>query len=288
MMQDDMPPLDYQRIATAITYMQTHFKEQPNLDELAQQVHLSSFHFHRMFTDWAGTTPKKFLQYTSVQYAKQLLQQRNATLFDVAEETGLSSTSRLHDLFMQIEGMTPATYKQEGKDLIIHYRFAETIFGWVLVANTSIGVCHLSFVHLPTDGIAYLEQQFPKATLIESAHPLQDAALSFFQSGNHALPHLKLHLKGTPFQLKVWEALLKIPLGKLESYGNIAKQIQHPKASRAVGTAIGDNPIAFLIPCHRVIQSSGALGGYMWGLTRKTAMIGWEAAKVETLFDEIM
>ena len=267
----------YDRIAQAIAYIQQNFQQQPQLDEVAAHIHLSPAHFQRLFTEWVGTSPKKFLQYTSVEYAKNILKQQGSVL-DATFETGLSSTSRLHDLFIQIEGMTPAEYKQGGQHLAIHYSFAETLFGEVLIASTYKGICALSFVEDQIEALQQLKSQFPKAQLVEQIDEFQTNALAFFQKDWDQLPEIKLHLKGTDFQLKVWQSLLRIPMGQLSSYGQIAQNIDHTKAVRAVGTAIGSNPVAFLIPCHRVIQSTGLLGGYEWGTLRKTAMIGWEGA----------
>ena len=270
---------NYHRIARAIDYIKENFKSQPNLDEIAEKVHLSPAHFQRMFTDWAGTSPKKFLQYISVEYAKKILKEEQASLFDTAYETGLSSTSRLHDLFVNIEGMTPAEYKNGGKKLSIHYSFAESPFGSLIIASTSKGICYMAFEEDEDPALNNLISRFPNAFFQRKLDLLQQNALFIFQSDWSKLNEIKLHLKGTDFQLKVWESLLKIPMGKLSTYSHIAAQIGNPNASRAVGTAIGSNPVAFLIPCHRVIQSSGTFGGYMWGSNRKTAMIGWEGAK---------
>lgn len=266
----------YQKVAQAIAYIQQNFQQQPQLEEVAAHIHLSPAHFQRLFTEWVGTSPKKFLQYTSIEYAKQILKQQQGSIFDATFATGLSSTSRLHDLFLQIEGMTPAEYKNGGEALTISYQFAETLFGEVLVASTSKGICALTFVKNPTGALQHLKAQFPKAMFIAQSDSLQQSALALFQTDHNQLTKIKLHLKGTAFQLKVWQSLLKIPMGQLTTYGELAKSIDHPKAARAVGTAIGSNPIAFLIPCHRVIQSTGAFGGYEWGQVRKTAMIAWE------------
>jgi AraC family transcriptional regulator of adaptative response/methylated-DNA-[protein]-cysteine methyltransferase len=274
-----VPSINYDRIAEAIDYINSHFKSQPDLDEVAKHLHLSPFHFQRLFTEWAGTTPKKFLQYISVSHAKSLLKQNHeTTLFDAAYDTGLSGTSRLHDLFVSIEGMTPAEYRDEGKALTICYRFASTPFGKIIIASTQRGVCYMVFEEDEAKATQELKLQFRKAEFTEQADAMQEKALEIFDKERNSLEEIKLHLKGTPFQLKVWEALLKIPLGSLATYGAIADQIGSPKAARAVGTAIGSNPIAYLIPCHRVIQGSGATGGYMWGSTRKQAIIGWESA----------
>lgn len=280
---NEQQQINYQRIAEAIEYIKTNFKTQPNLDEVAEQVHLSPFHFQRLFSDWAGTTPKKFLQYISIEHAKKLLKDQQATLFDTAFETGLSSTGRLHDLFINIEGMTPAEYKNGGKNLSINYSFAESPFGNLIVASTQKGVCYIAFDNDESKALNDLKQKFTNATFQRKLDWMQQNALFIFQNDWSKLPEIKLHLRGTDFQLKVWETLLKIPMGQLSTYGNIAEQIGNANASRAVGTAIGSNPVAFLIPCHRIIQSSGNIGGYMWGTTRKTAIIGWESAKTATL-----
>ncbi|MWB95686.1 methylated-DNA--[protein]-cysteine S-methyltransferase [Flavobacterium sp. GA093] len=272
--------INYNRIADAIDYIKANFKEQPNLDEVAEKVHLSPFHFQRLFTEWAGTSPKKFLQYISVEHAKKILKENNtATLFDAAYETGLSGTSRLHDLFVTIEGMTPAEYKNGGKNLFINYSFAESPFGNIIVASTSKGICFMAFAEDRETGFTDLKHKFPNASFEQKLDLSQQNALFIFQNDWSKLSDIKLHLKGTDFQLKVWEALLKIPMGQLSTYGSIAHTIAKPNASRAVGTAIGSNPVAFLIPCHRVIQSTGTFGGYMWGNTRKTAIIGWEGVQ---------
>jgi AraC family transcriptional regulator, regulatory protein of adaptative response / methylated-DNA-[protein]-cysteine methyltransferase len=277
--------INYKRIAEAIEYIQTNFKHQPDLEEIAQQVSVSAFHFQRLFSEWAGTTPKKFLQYTSLQHAKRLLKENQATLFDTAFETGLSGTGRLHDLFINIEGMTPAEYKNGGANLTINYSFAQSPFGQLIVASTEKGICYMAFKDDETEGLKDVMMKFPNAAFIQQPDTMHDHALAIFKNDWSQLSRIKLHLKGTAFQLKVWEMLLKIPMGSLSSYSNIAKQVGSPNASRAVGSAIGSNPVAYLIPCHRVIQSTGNFGGYMWGSTRKTALIGWESAQVHSLDD---
>ena len=271
--------INFQRIASAIDYMRQNFTGQPELAEVAEQVHLSPYHFQRMFTEWAGTSPKKFLQYISIQHAKKMLKEEHATLFDTALKTGLSGGSRLHDLFINIEGMTPGEYKNGGANLFIHYSFAESPFGDILIASTSKGICHIAFADDNEQALEHLQREFPNARFQQMVDLIQQNALYIFTHDWSKLHDIKLHLKGSDFQLKVWETLLKIPMGKLTTYGKIAAQIDRPGAARAVGTAIGDNPVAFLIPCHRVIQSSGLLGGYHWGTARKTAIIGWEAAR---------
>lgn len=271
---------NYQRIAIAIEYSKNHFKDQPSLEQLADIVDLSPSHFQRMFTNWAGVSPKKFIQYLSLDYSKKLLKEDQLTLMDTAYEAGLSGSSRLHDLFINIESMTPGDYKKGGESLSIHYSFAHSPFGKVIIASTDIGICHIAFEEDDDKALAKLQSQFPKANYKKCSDEKHQQALSIFNSDWSDSEQLKLHLKGTEFQLKVWETLLTLPMGKLTTYGSIAKKIDKPNASRAVGTAIGNNPIAYLIPCHRVIQQSGNLGGYMWGETRKSAIIGWEASSV--------
>ncbi|AXT60613.1 methylated-DNA--[protein]-cysteine S-methyltransferase [Aquimarina sp. AD10] len=272
--------VQYDRIAEAIMYIKQNFKDQPNLEDIAEKVHVSPFYFQRLFKDWVGLSPKKFLQFTSVEYAKEILKDQEATLFDVAYKTGLSGTGRLHDLFIKIEGMTPGEYKKGAQNLEIKYSYAHSLFGEILVASTSKGVCYMSFVDNQEQAFEELKLNFPNASFKSVIDHFQQNALSLFTNDWSKLEQIKLHLKGTDFQLKVWNALLKIPQGGLITYGGIAKYIDKPKASRAVGTAIGNNPIAFLIPCHRVIQATGNLGQYHWGSVRKTAMIGWEAAQI--------
>ncbi len=274
--------INYTRIAEAIGYIQQNYIEQPSLDEIARKVHLSPFHFQRLFTDWAGVSPKKFLQFISIQHAKKILTNSQSTLFETADKTGLSGTGRLHDLFVKIEGMTPGEYKNKGENLSINYSFSGSEFGDILVASTHKGICYMGFSDDKEIAFSELQIRFPKASFIQQTDEIQQNALQIYTQDWSKIDKIKLHLKGTDFQLKVWEALLKIPIGNLATYGNIANAIQKPNASRAVGTAIGNNPIAFLIPCHRVIQSTGVFGGYMWGTTRKTAIIGWEASKTDT------
>lgn len=269
---------DYERIEKAIIYLKENFKEQPDLDAVARQVHLSPFHFQRLFKDWAGVSPKKFLQFISVEYAKGLLKQ-DLSLSDVSFETGLSGTGRLHDLFIGIEGMTPGEFRNGGEALKINYSFAETPFGDIIIASTPKGICQLAFVKDERSGIGNLQYFFPNARLLQKTDMIQQDALRFFTGDWSDLQKVKLHLKGTAFQLKVWQSLLKIPFGNISTYASIAADIKSPGASRAVGSAVGSNPVAFLIPCHRVIRSSGIIGEYHWGSQRKTAILGWEAAK---------
>ncbi len=282
---NDQEQLNFERIAEAIRYLRQNFTSQPALDHIAEKVHVSPFHFQRLFTQWAGVSPKKFLQYLTVEYAKAILQNKGATVYDAAYETGLSGTGRLHDLFINIEGMTPGEYKNGGEDLSINYSYAESPFGNIMVASTHKGICYMAFAANETQAFETLLKHFPRARFSQMTDLIQQNALYVFGQDWTKLSQIKLHLKGTAFQLKVWDALLKIPLGQLSTYGTIAGKIEKANASRAVGTAIGSNPVAFLIPCHRVIQSTGAFGGYMWGRERKAAMIGWEAARINNRFD---
>ena len=270
--------IDFERIELAINYIRTHFRDQPSLDAIAASVNLSPHHFQRLFTRWAGVSPKKFLQYTTIEYAKAHLK-KEKTLFDVSMDAGLSGTSRLHDLFVTVEAMTPGEFKNQGKDLTIYYSYPETIFGAACVASTQKGLCYLAF---GDTSIAYKElvEMFPRANFIQQEQPVHQQAIAFLQNPESALNPLHLHIKGTDFQLKVWDALLKIPTGDLTTYGDISLLIGNPKANRAVGTAVGSNPVSYIIPCHRDIRSSGELGGYHWGLNLKVATIGWEAALV--------
>lgn len=273
--------INYNRIAEAIDFYRLNFKEQPSLDTVAEHVHVSPFHFQRMFKDWAGVTPKQFLQYLTLEHAKQVLNKgAEVTLVDAAFESGLSGTSRLHDLFMKVEGMTPGEYKNGGEQLAINYSFAESPFGTIIIASTHKGICYMAFADGEEEvALLELKKQFPNAKYRQLSDTIQQNALFIFTQDWNKLHEIKLHLKGTPFQIKVWEALLRIPMGELNTYSGIAAKLDQPLASRAVGTAVALNPVAFLIPCHRVIRASGEFGNYHWGSTRKNAMIGWEACK---------
>lgn len=274
--------LNYERIAAAIRFIKENRQEQPRLETIAGHVNMSPAHFQRMFQEWAGISPKSFLQYLNVEYAKRILKQTHASLFDTACEVGLSGTGRLHDLFVNIEGMTPGEYKNGGQALRINYSFAETPFGRVMVASTDKGICHLAFVDEgEEEALGSLKQLFPNAAYTQCLDRKQEDALSVFNRDWSKPDEIKLHLKGTSFQLKVWETLLKIPAGGLTTYADLATKSGYEGACRAVGTAIGRNPVAFLIPCHRVIKSTGDIGNYHWGEVRKNVIIGWEAAKAK-------
>jgi AraC family transcriptional regulator of adaptative response/methylated-DNA-[protein]-cysteine methyltransferase len=269
---------DYQRIAAAIEFIHQNFAAQPDLEAIAAHIHVSPFHFQKLFKEWAGVSPKKFLQYTSLQHAKSLLEQ-NHTVADAAFETGLSGTGRLHDLFVRIEGMTPGEYRNGGASLTILYNLVQSPFGLLFVAATGKGICNIFFTEDEISGVAELKKLWPNAIVKMGKDVQQQYVQAFFNDDWSNLHQIKLHLKGTPFQMKVWEALLKVPAGRLATYSSVAASVGSPKASRAVGTAVGDNPVAYLIPCHRVIRATGVLGGYHWGATRKAAIIGWESGK---------
>jgi AraC family transcriptional regulator of adaptative response/methylated-DNA-[protein]-cysteine methyltransferase len=267
---------DYDRIAKAITYITANVTAQPTLDEVAAHVHLSPFHFQRLFTRWAGTTPKRFLQVLTLELGKKLLED-SGSLLEVSGKLGLSSSSRLHDHFVQLEAVTPGEYRAKGKDLLIEYGEHDTAFGRLFVAQTPRGVCRAAFTDEDDAEaqLAVLRKTWPLATYKSSTKATGGVASSLSSTARPDRP-LSLHVAGTNFQVAVWRALLRIPVGSAVSYSQIAEAVGSPRAVRAAGTAIGANPVAFLIPCHRVIQQSGALGGYRWGLERKQALQAWE------------
>jgi len=272
---------DYARIEQAIIFIEQNFREQPDLKEVAGYLGLSEYHFQRLFGRWAGISPKRFLQFLTVEHAKQLLKQ-SKNLLDVTYETGLSSPGRLHDLFVTCEAMTPGEFKNEGEGLTIYYGFHPSPFGECLLAVTERGVCGLEFVS--NEGreavLNEFRQKWAKANLVEAPAQTEPFADQIFNpvKQKQALP---LVLKGSNFQLKVWQALLKIPFGAVVSYEDIANHIGQPKAVRAVGNAVAHNPIGFVIPCHRVIKKVGRIDEYHWGSARKRAILAWEAAQRE-------
>jgi len=268
----------FDRVACAIAYAGEHFRAQPTLADMASAAGLSPHHFQRLFTAWAGVSPKKFVQYLSLEHAKSVLREPGSTVLDATFATGLSSAGRLHDLFVRIEQMTPGEFGDGGSGLRINYALDYTPFGRVIVASTARGVCELAFVDVQADAVAALQQRFPRAELRHRRDLYQSQALAIFRDDWSQLDEIRLHLRASPFQLKVWQSLLTIPYGRLATYGAVAASIGQPTASRAVGTAVGQNPVAYLIPCHRVIRASGALGGYRWRPARKAAIVGREAA----------
>jgi len=283
---------DYHRVEETIRYLELHAAAQPSLDEVAGHIGLSPWHFQRLFTRWAGVSPKRFLQYITVEAAKKLLEE-SATILDTALEVGLSGPSRLHDLFISAEAVTPGEYKNSGEGMEIRWGIHPSPFGDCLLATNRRGICALEFLGGQAEAaqenpahdralpaLTALRLRWKGAKFIED--PLQGAvAMRRFVHGTASQSEepLRLHLRGTNFQLKVWQALLSIPEGTLVSYGRLADMIGAPGASRAVGTALGQNPVGFLIPCHRVLRSTGAFGGYKWGIERKKALIAYEAAK---------
>ena len=270
---------DYLRIEQAILYLENHYKHQPELGEVAANLGLSEYHFQRLFTRWAGVSPKRFLQFLTKEGAKDLLN-RSENLLDTTHQVGLSSLGRLHDLFVTAEAVTPGEYKSRGAGVTIRYGIHPTPFGKCLIATTERGICHLSFVQTSEgDAIDQFVADWKQATMIEdhrSTVPLIEPIFDLRYS--HRGKPLNVHLRGTNFQLKVWEALLQIPAGEVTTYAGIASRIGNPNATRAVGTAVGHNPIAVLIPCHRVIRKVGEFGNYRYGALRKKALLAREFA----------
>ena len=272
---------DFQRIEKAIQFIEVNFKSQPTLDQIAESVHLSKYHFDRIFKRWAGISAIQFLQFMTLNYTKQKLIE-SKSLLETSLEAGLSGPSRLHDLFVTFEAMTPGDFKKQGAGLKISYGFSDSPFGDCLLAITERGICHLGFVKgdKRLDALNQLYETWPGAVFTENHKPINLIAKDIFRYDRNKKPGpFNLHLKGTNFQVNVWKALLSIPEGWVVSYQDIASHIGHPKAFRAVANAIAINPVAYLIPCHRVIAKSGKIHQYRWGSARKKAIIGWEAAR---------
>ncbi len=271
---------DYERIERALRYIDANVRRQPDLDEIAAHVGLSEFHFQRLFAQWAGISPKRFLQFLTKEHAKALLR-RSENVLEASLAAGLSGPGRLHDLLVSCEAITPGELKAGGEGVCIDYGVHPSPFGDCLVATTPRGICHLAFVHDgPEAAIAVLHDDWPHAQLHRNPRQTRVLVGRIFDRAPSTRP-LPLLLKGTNFQLKVWEALLAVPPGAAVSYQAVARYIHLPNAARAVGSAIGQNRIAYLIPCHRVIQTLGDFGQYRWGGVRKKAMLGWEAAHME-------
>jgi AraC family transcriptional regulator of adaptative response/methylated-DNA-[protein]-cysteine methyltransferase len=271
---------DYDRIAQAITFIASRVDNQPPLADVAAHVHLSPYHFQRLFCRWAGVTPKRFLQVLTVERAKQLLSE-SKPLLEISHSVGLSSGSRLYDHFVHLEAVTPGEYKAAGRSLTIEYGVHETPFGKAFIASTARGICSLAFLDKgdTAEPLAQLRKQWPFAVLRENHQRTSVMTKAIFGGKSKANGPLSLHVRGTNFQVSVWKALLGIPPAAVASYSQVAKAIGHCGSARAVGLAVGANPVAFIIPCHRVIQQSGKLGGYHWGETRKQAIHAWEAAR---------
>jgi AraC family transcriptional regulator, regulatory protein of adaptative response / methylated-DNA-[protein]-cysteine methyltransferase len=275
-MTDQSPAYHYTVIARALALIDD-VGPALSLEELAAKMHMSPHHFQRTFSQWVGVSPKRYQQYLALDHARHMLSDQTP-LLQTALATGLSGTGRLHDLFITWEGMTPGDYARGGADLSILWGWFDSPFGPALVMGTDRGLCGIGFAAEAgmEATFADLLSRWPKASFIEDPTHLRPMADAAFGDG---APHL--HLIGAPFQIKVWEALLQIPTGQVTTYGTLAHAIGSPGASRAVGTAVGRNPIAFLIPCHRAIRKSGALGGYHWGLPVKRAMLAWESARAD-------
>ncbi|MBV9618625.1 MAG: methylated-DNA--[protein]-cysteine S-methyltransferase [Verrucomicrobia bacterium] len=269
---------DYERVANVIRLLDRHHTDQPDLNALANAVGLSPFHFHRLFSTWAGVTPKDFLQCLTLEHVKQLLRD-DYNVFDTAIHAGLSGPGRLHDLCVTLEAASPGEMKTGGAGIQVDFGFAETPFGEALIAETKRGVCHLTFVNGEgrTSARERLASEWPNAKLNRDDARMAELSATIFTGQRSTLQRsLRTFVRGTPFQIRVWRALLRIPAGSLTTYGRLAEEIGQSKAARAVGSAVGANPISFIIPCHRVIRETGVLGNYGGGRIRKQVMVGWE------------
>ena len=270
---------DYERVASVIRFLDQHHTDQPDLSELAAAAGLSPFHFHRLFSAWAGVTPKDFLQCLTLEHVKVLLRD-GENVFDAAINAGLSGPGRLHDLCVTLEAASPGEMKNGGAGMQIDYGFTETPFGEALIAETERGICHLSFVQEQGRNAVrgLVSEEWPNAKLHRTDQRAAELSNKIFvrPPRNEPRPNLRAFVRGTPFQLRVWRALLNVPSGSLTTYGRLSASINQPGAARAVGSAVGANPISFVIPCHRVIRETGALGNYGGGRIRKRAILGWE------------
>ncbi len=274
---------DYRRIEQAIRFLEENYRRQPSLAEVAEHVGLSEYHFQRLFSRWAGISPKRFVQVLTIDYARRRLIESESVL-DTALEAGLSGPGRLHDLFVTHDAVTPGEFKRKGAGLTIRYGIHPSPFGACLIGVTERGVAALNFIDdSPERALGEMERDWPAAEIVSDSSataPLIERIFSPDRDQEDS-PPLPVYLSGTNFQVKVWRALLSIPTGALVSYGTIAQVVGEPTATRAVGTAIGRNSISYLIPCHRVIRSTGAANNYRWGVARKKAIQAWEAAQVE-------
>jgi AraC family transcriptional regulator of adaptative response/methylated-DNA-[protein]-cysteine methyltransferase len=272
--------VNYYRIEKAISYLTANFKSQPNLDEIAEKVNLSPFHFQRLFLDWVGLTPKKFVQYLTLDHLKSQIQQTQ-NVIEAADVAGLSSQSRVYDLFVNIEGVSPQQFKSSGIGLQIYYGYHATPFGMCFIAATERGICELHFIDedQTRDEFLLFSQKWHFAELNHRPDITQSYVLRMFKPGNTNSEKLNLLVQGTDFQVKVWEALVNIPFGNVRSYQQISEQIGHPESVRAVASAARKNPVSFLIPCHRIICKNGAVGNFDHGKVRKQVMIAWEMGR---------
>jgi AraC family transcriptional regulator, regulatory protein of adaptative response / methylated-DNA-[protein]-cysteine methyltransferase len=275
---------DYELIRRAIAFLSETWTEQPSLDRLAEHLNLSPAHCQKLFKRWCGLSPKEFVQAITVDRARALLE-GSASVLDTAHEVGLSGGSRLHDLFVSHEAMTPGDYKRRGQGLEMAYGFYDSPFGEALLIATPRGLAGLAFVdedkgQSRQDALADMMQRWPRAHYVEAPGEIAPHARQIFAGERRSEQPVRLVMIGTDFDVRVWETLLKIPMGRAVSYTDIARHIGAPSASRAVGSAVGRNPISFVVPCHRVLRGDGSLGGYHWGLTRKRALIGWETGRI--------
>ena len=273
------PARDYDMVRRNLDFLRENWREQPSLDELAAQNGISAAHLQRLFTRWAGLSPKAFLQALTIDHARKLLRD-SASVLDTAYEVGLSGPGRLHDLFITHEGMPPGVYKARGRGLTIKYGFHDCPFGRALIMVTEMGLCGLAFADAGGERAALddMMRRWPEANYAENAAATAPYAKRIFNTERWSADQpLRIVFIGTEFETRVWQTLLRIPLGKATTYSDIASHLGKPSASRAVGTAVGKNPISFVVPCHRVLGKSGSLCGYHWGLTRKQAILGWEA-----------
>jgi AraC family transcriptional regulator, regulatory protein of adaptative response / methylated-DNA-[protein]-cysteine methyltransferase len=272
---------DYERIEKVIRYLKEHYVEQPDLRTLAGIAQVSEFHFHRLFSRWAGVTPKALVKFLTAKHAKALLRESQSVL-DASLDSGLSGSGRLHDLLVSVDAVSPGEFKNYGEGMEIRYGFHSTPFGSCLIGATARGICHLSFLDRDSTSrrasvLRELKSDWPKAVLRHHPQSTREPAARIFNRGiTTRSEKIPVFLVGTPFRLKVWEALLKIPSGSVLSYHDVARSIGAPNACRAVGSAVGANPVAYLIPCHRVIRETGIVGDYRWGQARKLAMLAWE------------
>lgn len=284
MSTQDQAHTNYDRVEKAIRFILDKHRSQPTLDDIAKNVGISKFHLQRIFSEWAGVSPKQFLQYLTKEYAKKKLAE--TSVLSSALEAGLSSGSRLHDLFIKLESVTPGEYKTQGKELDITFGIHHSVFGYCFIANTHRGICKLSFFSnkkYADTALAELQSEWSAANIREDRKATEVLASAIFSKERKSSDNLRVLLKGSPFQMRVWEALLKIPEGDVCSYQTIAAAIGAPSATRAVASAIAKNDIGYLIPCHRVIRSTGVLSNYRWGSERKAAMIGLEQSRIDQM-----
>lgn len=271
---------DYQRVEQAIRYLDEHFKEQPPLREVARAVDLSEYHFQRLFRRWAGISPKRFVQYLTARYTSSLLQESTTTL-DATYAGGLSSPSRLHELFVNVYAMSPAQIKSGGTGMTIKYGIHRCTFGLCIIGMTTKGICWLSFAQggETESAVHELQNEWQNARFVTD-EPVTATTVDRIFRGTDTGTRFTLDLKGTNFQIQVWRALLELSVGTVVSYQELARRAGCARSTRAVASAVARNPVAYLIPCHRVIRSTGVIGNYRWGATRKQAILGWEAARV--------